>query len=154
MSWTLDPNNEQIVLLPFDFSEPATEAIATALEFVKRKQLLWVLHVVPPVTTVSPGFLLGDVDPGELRANADSALAKVLSEAGVGEANRRVLIGDPANEIINVAREIDANLIVIPSRGKTGLRRWMLGSVAEKVVRQAPCPTLVLPIRDEEEEQP
>ena len=51
---------------------------------------------------------------------------------------------------VETAREIGANLIVIPSCGKTGLRRWMIGSVAEKVVRQTPCPVLVLPIHDPE----
>jgi nucleotide-binding universal stress UspA family protein len=148
MAWKLDP--EQIVLLPFDFSGPATEALATARGLVARTELLWVLHVVPPVTTTSPGFLMGQVDPAVLRERADTALAKALSEAGLGEARRRIAIGDPASEIIDAAREIDAGVIVIPSRGKTGLRRWMIGSVAEKVVRQAPCPVLVLPIRDEE----
>ena len=150
MSWTIDPNREQTVLLPFDFSEPATEALMTARGLVARTELLWVLHVVPPVNTTSPGFLMGQIEPDTLRQRADTALAKALSEAGFGEVHRRIAIGDPANEIIEVAREINANLIVIPSCGKTGLRRWMIGSVAEKVVRQAPCPVLVLPIRNEE----
>jgi nucleotide-binding universal stress UspA family protein len=150
MSWTIDPNREQTVLLPFDFSAPATDALATARELVARTELLWVLHVVPPVATTSPGFLLGQVEPDTLRERADTELAKALSKVGLGEAHRRVAIGDPASEIIDVAREIGANLIVIPSCGKTGLRRWMIGSVAEKVVRQAPCPVLVLPIHDED----
>jgi nucleotide-binding universal stress UspA family protein len=154
MSWTIDHNREQTVLLPFDFSEPATEAITTARGLVARTELLWVLHVVPPLDRSSPGFLLGKSDPAQLRARADTALAKVLSEAGVGEAQRRIVIGDPADEIVTVAREIDANLIVIPSRGKTGLRRWMIGSVAERVVRRAPCPVLVLPIVDDDDEGP
>jgi nucleotide-binding universal stress UspA family protein len=151
MAWKLDP--EKIVLLPFDFSDAATEALATARDMVARTELLWILHVVPPVSSASPGFLMGEVDPDTLRAQADTALAKAISEAGFGEARRRIAIGDPASEIIDVAREIDAHVIVMPSRGKTGLRRWMIGSVAEKVVRQAPCPVLVLPIRDAEEEQ-
>lgn len=150
MRWKLDPNHEQTVLLPFDFSEAATEAIATARGLVARTELLWVLHVIPPISTTSPSFLMGEHEPEDLRAHADTALAKALSVAGLGEARRRIEIGDPAGEIIDVAKEIDANLIVIPSRGKTGLRRWMIGSVAEKVVRHAPCPVLVLPIRDEE----
>jgi nucleotide-binding universal stress UspA family protein len=151
MAWKLDP--EQIVLLPFDFSGPATEALETARALVASTELLWVLHVVPPVTTTSPGFLMGQVDPAVLRERADTALAKALSEAELGEARRRIAIGDPASEIVDAARELDAGVIVIPSRGKTGLRRWMIGSVAEKVVRQAPCPVLVLPIPDEEEDE-
>jgi nucleotide-binding universal stress UspA family protein len=153
MSWKLDPNRP--ALLPFDFSAPATDALATARGLVASTDLLWVLHVVPPVSTTSPGFLMGQVDPAVLRQRADTALAKALSEAELGEAQRRIAIGDPASEIIDVARAIDAGVIVIPSRGKSGLRRWMIGSVAEKVVRQAPCPVLVLPIflHDDEKEQ-
>ncbi len=152
--WTLDPKREQIVLLPFDFSEPAIDAITTARGLVARTELLWVVHVIPPISTASPGFLLGQIDPQRLRTHADTELGKVLSEHEVGEARRRVVIGDPASEIISVAREIDAELIVMPSHGKTGLRRWMIGSVTEKVVRRAPCPVLMLPILDEEEESP
>ncbi|MFO7562392.1 MAG: universal stress protein [Enhygromyxa sp.] len=151
MAWKIDPKKP--VLVPFDFSAPATDALATARGLVDAIDLLWVLHVIPPVNTTSPGFLMGQVDPATLRERADTALAKALSEAELGEARRRVVIGDPASEIIDAAREIDAGLIVIPSRGKTGLRRWMIGSVAEKVVRQAPCPVLVLPIPDEDEQE-
>lgn len=147
--WTLAPDREQTVLLPFDFSSPAIAAITTSLALVARPELLWILHVIPPVATTSPGFLFGDLDPTELRNHADAALAKQLDELGVAGVHRRIAIGDPAEEIILAAAEIDANLIVMPSRGKTGLRRWMIGSVAEKVVRQPPCPVLILPIRDD-----
>lgn len=151
-SWNLAPDREQTVLLPFDFSDAATDAIATARGLVARTELLWVVHVIPPVTTTSPGFLMGQVDPAHLRERADTALTEALDKAGVGEAQRRIVIGDPASEIITVASEIDADLIVIPSRGKTGLRRWMIGSVAERVVRHTPCPVLVLPIDDDDED--
>lgn len=150
--WTLDPAREQTVLLPFDFSIPATTAIHTALGLVARPELLWVLHVIPPVSTTSPGFLFGDVKAAKLREHAEGALTKALAAAGVDGVQQRVTIGDPAEEIIVVAAEVDADLIVMPSRGKTGLRRWMIGSVAEKVVRQPPCPVLILPIRDEDED--
>jgi nucleotide-binding universal stress UspA family protein len=152
MSWKLDPKREQIVLLPFDFSQAATEALATARDFVASPAWLWVLHVIPPIEITSPGFLMHQVSPDTLREQADTALAKALSDAGFGEVRRRIAMGDPASEIIDVAREIEAELIVIPSRGRTGLTRWMIGSVAEKVVRQAPCPVLVLPIRGEEQD--
>ena len=150
MPWKLDPQRQQIVLLPLDFSQSATDALVTARDFVASTSYLWVLHVIPPIEITSPGFLMHQVSPETLREQADTALAKALSEAGFGEVRRRIAMGDPASEIIDVAREIDAKLIVIPSHGRTGLSRWMIGSVAEKVVRHAPCPVLVLPIRDEE----
>lgn len=154
MSWNFNLNGgEQTVLLPYDFSDPAREALETARSMVARTEQLYVLHVIPPVQTASPGFLAGQIDVDKLRSHADNELAKTLSEANLGEARRRVQFGDPATEIIDVAREIDADVIVIPSRGKTGLRRWMIGSVAERVVRRARCPVLVLPILDEDDEE-
>lgn len=152
MSWKLDPKREHTVLLPFDFSDAATEALTTARGLVARPELMWVLHVVPPISTTSPGFLTGQHQPESLRLRAEAALAKALEQAGLVGVHQRVTIGDPAAEIIDVAKEIDANLIVIPSHGKTGLRRWMIGSVAEKVVRRTPCPVLVLPIRDHDDD--
>jgi nucleotide-binding universal stress UspA family protein len=146
--WTLDPAREQTVLLPFDFSEPATMAIHTALGLVARPELLWVHHVIPPVSTMSPGFVLGDVTPAELRRRAAAALDEALATAGIRGVQPRVTIGDPAEEILLAVTELDADLIVMPSCGKTGLRRWMLGSVAEQVVRRATCPVLVLPARE------
>src|SRR5690554_3534974 len=104
MSWTLDPNREQTVLLPLDFSAPALEAISTARGLVADIRRLYVVHVVSPITLTSPGYVFGDVNEATLRERADTALAKAMSEAGIGEAQRRVVIGDPANEIIAVAR--------------------------------------------------
>ena len=54
------------------------------------------------------------------------------------------LIGNPSEEIIDYAKEQQINLIIIPSHGHTGIRRFLLGSVAERVVRFAHCPVLVL----------
>ncbi|NVB37767.1 universal stress protein [Pseudenhygromyxa sp. WMMC2535] len=154
MPWTLDDKREQIVLLPFDFSAASIEALETARSLVAGPKWLYVLHVVPPLESASPGVVLGKLDNKKLVAHADEALAKQLSTAGIGEAQRRVHVGDPASEIIDVAREVDAELIVIPSKGKAGLRRWMIGSVAERVVRRAPCPVLVLPISTPAEPTP
>ena len=146
MPWKFNRDGEQTVLLPFDFSTPATQAIATARDMVARPELLYVLHVIPPLDANSPAYLAGVLDLDKLRERADAELAKALREAGVEQAQRRVTIGDPASEIIDVAREVDADVIVIPSRGKSGLLRWVIGSVAERVVRRAQCPVLVLPI--------
>ena len=55
-----------------------------------------------------------------------------------------VEFGDPGNQIVDFAERISAELIVIPSHGRTGIERLLLGSVAERVARLAPCPVLVL----------
>ena len=150
--WTLDGQKQQIVLVPFDFSDASVDALTTARSLIAGPEYLYVLHVIPPLSSTSPGVMLGETDEKQMVQHADEALARALSAAGIGEARRRIHVGDPAAEIIDVARELDAALVVIPSRGKTGLRRWMIGSVAERVVRRAPCPVLVLPISAEDEE--
>jgi nucleotide-binding universal stress UspA family protein len=53
-------------------------------------------------------------------------------------------IGDPTEQILNVAAEANADVVVVGTHGRTGVRRWLLGSVAERVVRYAGCPVLVV----------
>ena len=57
---------------------------------------------------------------------------------------RHCVLGDPGSEIAKLATDIQANLIVIPSHGRTGFKRILLGSVAERVLRLSACPVLVL----------
>jgi nucleotide-binding universal stress UspA family protein len=73
--------------------------------------------------------------------------ATMLREQGVN-VNAEVLIGDPAEEIVDYAAEQDIDLIVMCSHGKSGIGRWVFGSVTEKVLRGARSPVLV--IRPEE----
>lgn len=87
--------------------------------------------------------------PDELQrsvgAEAASAAERLSRADFTAEARTRV--GDPAHEIIALAREIDAGLVVVGTRGQTGLRRLLLGSVARKVVLHATCSVLV--VRDD-----
>jgi nucleotide-binding universal stress UspA family protein len=110
-----------------------------------------VLHVIPPLSTASPGVLFGDISEEELTLRAGTALEDALREAGFADMVPAIRVGNPADEILDFARDENVDLIVIPSRGKSGLRRWMIGSVAERVVRRAPCAVLVLPIDPDEE---
>ena len=74
---------------------------------------------------------------------AEKALADRFSAPEFAGAKLVAKVGDPGHEIAEFAEEIDAELIVIPSHGRTGLTRLLLGSVAERVVRLAHCPVLV-----------
>jgi nucleotide-binding universal stress UspA family protein len=151
MSWTLDDTRKGTVLVPFDFSDASAPALETARSLAGAPERLAAVHVIPPISHASPAFLVGEADEHELVSHAEEALTKALAEAGFEGITHRIRVGDPASEIIEVARELDAALIVMPSRGKTGLRRWMLGSVTERVVRRAPCPVLVLPLPEPED---
>ncbi len=141
------------ILVPTDFSEPAQEALKTAIEIAEHfsAQLLLV-HVVPPVPVpyqplVSPApafditaYLeeLTKISKETLQKHADKQVPQGI------ERTLSVSAGDPSSEILNLSQELEPDLIVIATHGRGGWQRFLFGSVAEKVVRQAPCPVLVV----------
>jgi nucleotide-binding universal stress UspA family protein len=73
-----------------------------------------------------------------------------VREAGFENLQQEVLFGDPGSQIVNFATNCNADLIVIPSHGYHGVKRLVLGSVAERVIRHAECSVLVLRRSDAE----
>ena len=146
-----------------DFSEPSYEALKAADELALHFSAELVLvHVVSPVpvypTPVTPaasapsaGFVASYQQ--ELEVYAKTSLDRVVQErVSEGITSRtKVCLGEAAKEIVGTAAEEHADLIVIATHGLTGWRRFMFGSVAEKVMRFAQCP--VLTIRESGEEE-
>jgi nucleotide-binding universal stress UspA family protein len=129
-----------IILHPTDFSEPAGRAfqLAASLARSQRAQLL-VLHVPEPEALEfrpQPG-----APPVEQIAQR---LERLRSEAPGAAVELRIIPGDPVEEILKTARETGCALIVMGTLGLTGLARLLLGSVAEQVVRKAPCPVMTV----------
>jgi hypothetical protein len=86
------------------------------------------------------------IEEDEARAeHARGALRDRLVSSGAGHARVHVVHGDPASRIVDLASEIGAGLIIVPSHSRTGVRRALLGSVAERVARFARCPVLIVP---------
>jgi nucleotide-binding universal stress UspA family protein len=87
----------------------------------------------------------GDAVAAERRSRSGSceSVAEAMREAGV-DASVQVRNGDPAHEIVAAARAIGAGLVVVGTRGETGLRRLILGSVARNVLLSAPCSVLLV----------
>jgi nucleotide-binding universal stress UspA family protein len=141
------------ILYPTDFSEPSARAFENALVLATWYEApLTVLHVLP-APVVAATALPYMYDPmalgGSLReaVQADlSALVEPAKRAGL-HAVAELRDGNPATETVGVAREINADLIVMGTHGRTGFQRWVLGSVAETVLRRAPCPVLTVPPR-------
>ncbi|MBK6911792.1 MAG: universal stress protein [bacterium] len=143
------------ILCPTDFSDPSFRALATADELARRYQAeLHVLHVVLPVPLVElppgAGSVAFDVKQYEadmlkaFRARLDETLAQfVKPDIPI---HRYVEIGDPAHEIVQLADKIKPDVIVIATHGRTGLKRFIFGSVAEAVVRRSPCAVLTIPM--------
>ena len=130
------PNPQNIALVPVDFSADSLRAVDVALSIVDDPKCLHVIHVVRTENAGDPWL--------PQRDDALSSLHEYLSDGRYSDIQRTVACGDPGQEIVKFAKGIDAELIVIPSHGRTGLTRLLLGSVAERVVRLADCPVLVL----------
>ncbi|MCW5891401.1 MAG: universal stress protein [bacterium] len=138
------------ILVPHDFSDAATRALREAAQLAAdHGGRLTVLHVVVPfyVPTDLPLGLAADSMPApatfvpELRKRLESAVAKVIGTDGP-PATVRVEIGNAAERILDAARRADC--VVMATHGRTGLAHLFMGSVAEKVIRHAPAPVLVL----------
>ncbi|MBZ0268374.1 universal stress protein [bacterium] len=135
---------KESVLVPVDLSDESLAALDTALDLVENPSHLHVIHVLPPLSAASPGVVWEAVTEASAIEHATQRARSELAVRGCAESHLLVTLGSPASEIIDHAERVGADLIVIPSHGRTGLRRLFIGSVAEKVVRHAHCPVLVL----------
>lgn len=127
-----------------DFSEPSRVALDTAAELAGRwKAELWIVYVARPA---AGGALLSPPGHPSHAARVGPELSAWTREAqqrAGGLATSVELTGDPAAEIGRFAREVGCDLVVVGTHARKGLRRATLGSVAEAIVRDAPCPVLV-----------
>ena len=133
----------QHILVPIDFSPDAEQALEYAVmlarQFQARMTLLHAVHL-PVTTEVSLAAYLSEMEASAQRGM--ETYRKRVADAGV-PVETLVLVGAPFSKIIDTAASQAADLIVMGTHGRTGMRHWMLGSVAERVVRLAPCPVLV-----------
>jgi nucleotide-binding universal stress UspA family protein len=132
------------IVAPVDFSEFSMEAVDVAMDIAGNNQNVHVLHVLPPAEPVEADMLLSPVDHEIRIRKAMEALESKFSGSRFANLKIEVLIGDPGHEVTEYAGKIGADLIVIPSHGRTGIKRLLIGSVAERVVRLSHCPVLVL----------
>lgn len=139
------------ILLPTDFSDSARAAQTYACALADQYQSeLHVLHVMQDVMLMMPepgtAFGLPQNYLVDLKLGAEKALDNLLpAEWTKGKVVvRATRMGNPFVEIVRYAREHDCDLIVIGTHGRSGLTHVLLGSVAEKVVRKAPCPVLTV----------
>lgn len=149
------------ILVPTDFSPHSTEATAWAAELAGRfGASITLVHVFQPVSMILPeGFVLKSADEiASLMSSLDAALMQArdqLSSLAPGVSIDSVLLeGAPFAEIVRHARDNGFDLIVLGTHGRSGLRHALLGSVAEKVVRKAPCPVLTVRLAGHSFEHP
>lgn len=132
------------ILCPVDFSAPSNYAFRSACLLAKSCQArLIVLHVVESLLTGAAGGMLVPLPEIDDKALVER-LKKVRPKNPRIRVEHRLADGDPAAEIIRVADETDADVIVLATHGRTGLGRLLMGSVAEQVVRKATCPVVTI----------
>ena len=137
------------ILVPHDFSDDAAAALDWAIELAGQLGAeLHLLHAYRlPLEMFSPyGVPMPASVMPEIREAARRSLeelkARVEAAGLTGQIHLRE--GPPADAIVEAARELSADLIVMGTRGRTGLAHVVLGSVAQRTVRSAPCPVLTL----------
>jgi len=141
MSWL----PRHTVLVPIDFSEDSFAALQTARELADEPGYLHVIHVLPVLEPNEPGIIWSTVDDDSRSRHATAALKKELVQRGCDDGMHVVIrFGNPGHEIARYAKQVNAGLVVLSSRGRTGLEHLLLGSVAERVVHLVHCPVLVL----------
>jgi len=159
------------VLVPTDFSDPANQALGYALEEATlHRAKVTLLHVLAPHADTDVYYVTGSPEPppqasvdptggGRVSARPRSEptvvrhdpneealtqLQDLIPDAGRGTWDVALAVGHPADAVVRVAQERNVDLIVMGTHGRTGLQHVLLGSVAEKVVRLAPCPVLTV----------
>ena len=132
------------ILHPTDFSEYSGYAFRLACALARDYGArLVVLHVAaPPVVVYGEGVL--PPAPEDYQERLRGQLQQVVSPDPKVPVEHRLVEGDAVTEILRLAEETKCDLIVMGTHGRTGLGRLLMGSVAEQVVRKAPCPVLTV----------
>jgi len=138
------------ILVPLDFSIHSQRALQHAVLFAQQfDATLTLLHVVEPVVYPAEfGYAPVAIDTLNRSSvtTAQERLVEFIDKKVPAEVRSEMLVkaGSAFDEITRTAREIGADLIIVSTHGYTGLKHVLLGSTAERVVRHAPCPVLVL----------
>jgi universal stress protein A len=139
------------ILAPTDFSAHSEKAVRYACGLAERVGAeLHLLHILSEILPAGPDPLLMPVMPPEYyqenEQRASETLDRLLNPAWGSPRSvvRAVRWGSPVEAIVAYAEDQKIDLIVIATHGRTGLSHVLLGSVAERIVREAPCPVLTI----------
>jgi len=141
------------ILCPLDLSKTSDHVVQHAVQFGRwYRAPITALHICNPIVIPSTDFtvvgaptvpILTDDDINEIRHKVQTR----FDSAGAGPVDVIVESGHPAKRIVEIAGALPSGLIVMGTHGATGFQHLILGSVTEKVLRQAPCPVLTVPPR-------
>ncbi len=140
-------NSVSTILHPTDFSEPSRNAFELACDVAAQQNArVILLHAAVPLPAVAPmPYDVGVVEAEELSDEKFRAQLEELRSSKPNLTMEYVLErGDPSEVILQVAEEANCDAIIMGTHGRTGLSRLVMGSVAEAVVRNAPCPVITI----------
>ncbi|TWU37213.1 universal stress protein [Novipirellula artificiosorum] len=132
------------VVAPIDFSDFSIASIEKAVEIAGDEGAVYAVHVLAELNFAEPGMMYTGVSDQQRVEQVEEQLRNRLAGERFAKVNSVVLIGDPGHEVAGFAEKKEADLIVIASHGYGFFKHMLLGSVAERVVRLAHCPVLVL----------
>ena len=140
MSWF----HKRKIVVPIDFSDESFNAFETAMEIAEQPSAVHVIHVLPDLSPAEPGVVWGEINNENRARHATEALRERLPDDSSSDVQIEIEFGDPGYRIADRAKQLEADLVVMPSHGRGGLKRLLIGSVAERVARLAHCPVLIL----------
>lgn len=143
MAWT----KKECVVVPTDFSEMSLKALDVANQFVDDDKKMHLVHVSQDLDKYTISGRLSVASDEQLEKHIEGIKKRMKEELANTDhrgAQIALIHGSPPVEIAKYAQDVNADLIVMPSLGRTGLKELALGSVAERVLRLAHCPVLVL----------
>lgn len=135
------------ILVATDFSEMSRFALeyATTQAKMTGAKVLIVHAYSVPIPDQGEGMLHSGVDVEDVE-EAEQRLQEIKPPVAGVEFEHRLVKGEPAKEILRLARDESAALIVMGTHGRTGLMRVLMGSVAERVIREATCPVVAVKV--------
>ena len=144
----MSPFAPQRLLLPYDFSTIGDRHLTEACQFYSTQSPcpeIFILHVLSPLPSTDPAELWQTLPLPTRQLNVQQEFEQRFSDLiQQPHITFQMAIGDPGHEIIHVAQTMAIDLIIMPSHGRKGWSRLLLGSVAEMVIRGTDCPVLVI----------
>jgi nucleotide-binding universal stress UspA family protein len=150
----------QIILVPIDLTDCSEEVVQRAAKLAREaKSEVLLLHVARLPEGIQGGTLVKSSETGQLATAKEHLIAEALASLAPYKATLEehgitthplVKIGDPAEQILLLARQHDAGTIIMGTHGRSGFARFVFGSIAENVIRRSEAPVMVVRTRYKE----
>jgi len=132
------------VLVPIDFSDESFEALSYAMDLIEDPANLYILHVLPRLEPTEPGVVWQSLDDQTRKQNVKNAFFEKFGDPKYQKLHFDAIVGDPVTEILNYAKTNEIELLILCSHGRINAWHYLTRPIAERVVRFAHSPVLVL----------